>query len=160
MDKVYVVERRKYQGNTMITEDSDCFVSFSLERTEKWLKDNCDYDTRLFYWWWVILKCDIDDEFGGEMISAYDWDGNKLECQPSPKEYEHNDDEGYEYTLLRQFDSSNPDYVKFRQHYTIEIREEIERNGKFVMTDGLASTIILDVTEMIKNLGYKIVKEN
>ena len=39
MNKIYVVERRRYLGDKMITEDSDCFVSFSLERTEKWIKD-------------------------------------------------------------------------------------------------------------------------
>lgn len=72
MDKIYIVERRRYLGDKMITEDADCFVSFSLERTEKWMKDNCDFDDRLFQWWWVVIKCDVDDEFGGDMVDAYD----------------------------------------------------------------------------------------
>ena len=76
-------------------------------------------------------------------------------------EFEHNDDEGFEYELLRKFDSSNPDYVEFRKNYTKQIDESIELNdGSFYMSHDLASNIILDVTEMIKKLGYKIVKDD
>lgn len=62
--------------------------------------------------------------------------------------------------ILNKFDSSNKDYVSFRKNYTSEIKSIIDDNdGRFVMTHDLATNLILDVTEMIKKLGYKITKE-
>ena len=74
------------------------------------------------------------------------------------EKFEHNDDEGLEYTLLREIDKSD-EYVKFRQHYTEEIRNFLaENDNRFAMTHQLAGNIIMDVTEIIKSLGYKIIK--
>ena len=75
------------------------------------------------------------------------------------EEYEHNDDEGYEYTLLRDI-AKNDEYIKFRKHWTTEIRNFMQTNEKFTMTDQIASSIILDITEMIKSVGYEITKKN
>ena len=73
--------------------------------------------------------------------------------------FEHNDDEGLEYTLLREIDKSD-EYIKFRKHYTKEIKSFLTDNeGRFVMTHQLAGNIIMDVTELIKKLGYEIIKK-
>jgi uncharacterized protein YeaO (DUF488 family) len=75
-------------------------------------------------------------------------------------EYEHTNENGeFDYDLMRKFDSSNPDYTEFRKHYTKEIQEMIERNGRFVMTHDLTANIILDVSELIKKAGYDIIKK-
>ena len=37
---------------------------------------------RNFYWWWVVIKITLDDEWGGELFKIFDWDGNELEEQP------------------------------------------------------------------------------
>ena len=73
--------------------------------------------------------------------------------------FEHNDDEGYEYSLLREIDKSES-YIDFRKHYTEEIRNILSDNdGRFTMTNQLAGNIIMDITEMIKKLGYEIIKK-
>ena len=73
--------------------------------------------------------------------------------------FEHNDDEGLEYTLLREIDKSD-ECIKFRKHYTEEIKSFLTDNeGRFVMTHQLAGNIIMDVTELIKKLGYEIIKK-
>lgn len=60
------------------------------------------------------------------------------------EEYEHNDDEDYEYTLLRKIETLE-DYKTFRRVHSL--------------TNQVASTLLLDVTELIKKAGYKMVKE-
>lgn len=73
--------------------------------------------------------------------------------------FEHNDYEGLEYTLLREIDKSD-EYIKFRKHYTEEIKSFLTDNeGRFLMTHQLAGNIIMDVTELIKKLGYEIIKK-
>jgi len=73
--------------------------------------------------------------------------------------FEHNDGEGFEYTLLREIDKSD-EYIKFRKHYTKEIKSFlIDNDGRFTMTHQLAGNIIMDVTEIIKKLGYEIIKK-
>ena len=74
------------------------------------------------------------------------------------EKYEHNDDEGYEYTLLRKIGKSK-EYAEFRKQWTETIRDNIANNGNFAMTDSIASPLLLDVTELIKKMGYKIVKQ-
>lgn len=74
-------------------------------------------------------------------------------------ENKQNNDEGLEYALLREIDKSD-EYFKFRKHYTEEIKSFLEdNNGKFVMTHQLAGNIIIDAAELIKKLGYEIVKK-
>ena len=73
--------------------------------------------------------------------------------------FEHNDDEGLEYTLLREIEGSDG-YNKFRQHYTEEIRSFLaDNNGRFVMSHQLTQGVITDVVEMCKKLGYNITKK-
>jgi len=73
---------------------------------------------------------------------------------------EHNDNDGLEYTLLREIDGSD-EYNEFRKHYTEEIRSfSIENDGsKFIMTHQMTTNIITDMTEIIKKLGYDIIKK-
>jgi hypothetical protein len=75
----YIVERRKGDG---IVENSDCFLSNSIESVIAWINKNKDFDLRNYYWWWAVIKIKIDDEFGGEVYKYFDWDGNELEQQP------------------------------------------------------------------------------
>lgn len=75
------------------------------------------------------------------------------------KNFEYNDDDGLEYTLLREIDGSD-EYNTFRQHYTNEIRSFlIDNDGRFSMTHQITLNIITDVAEMIKQQGYNIVKK-
>jgi len=76
----YIIERRK--GDIEI-EDSNCFLSSSMDNVIDWINNNRDFDEREFHWWWVVTKITIDDEFGGELFKIFDWDGNELEEQPS-----------------------------------------------------------------------------
>jgi len=75
----YIIERRK--GN-FETEDSNCFLSSSMDKVIDWINDNSDFSNRDYLWWWVVIKIKLDDEFGGEIYKVFDWDGNELEEQP------------------------------------------------------------------------------
>ena len=75
----YIIERRK--GNIEI-EDANCFLSSSMEKIIEWINSNKDYDKREFYWWWVVIKIKVNDEYGGKLFKVFDWDGNELYEQP------------------------------------------------------------------------------
>jgi hypothetical protein len=75
----YIIERRK--GNIEI-EDANCFLSSSMENVIEWINSNKDYDKREFYWYWVVIKIKLNDEYGGELFKVFDWDGNELDGQP------------------------------------------------------------------------------
>ena len=75
----YMVERRR--DNTM-TEDANCFLGSSMDKVVEWINNNKDFDKRGYNWYWVVLKIEVDDEFGGELFKIFDWDGNELEEQP------------------------------------------------------------------------------
>jgi hypothetical protein len=73
--------------------------------------------------------------------------------------FEHDNDEDLDYTLLREIEGSD-EYNKFRQHYTAEIRSFLtDNNGRFTMTHQITQNIITDVVEMVKKLGYDIIKK-
>ena len=75
----YIVERRK--DNTM-TEDANCFLGSSMDKVVEWINSNKDFDKRDYNWYWVVIKIEVDNEFGGELFKIFDWDGNELEEQP------------------------------------------------------------------------------
>ena len=75
----YIVERRK--DNTM-TQDANCFLGSSMDKVVDWINNNKDFDRRDYNWYWVVIKIEVDDEFGGELFKIFDWDGNELEEQP------------------------------------------------------------------------------
>ena len=75
----YIVERRK--DNTM-TEDANCFLGSSMDKVVEWINNNKDFDKRDYNWYWVVIKIEVDNEFGGELFKIFDWDGTELEEQP------------------------------------------------------------------------------
>lgn len=77
--EIYIIERRSGNGKT---EDSDCFISSSMNNIVKWIKENKDFDSNDFNWWWVVLKNKIDVEYSTEIYKVFDWDGNELDKQP------------------------------------------------------------------------------
>ncbi len=78
-----IIERRKRDSNrNIITEDSTCYLTQSMENAVKWINENPDFDIKDELWWWVILKIVIDDEYGSELYKIYDWNGNELNEQP------------------------------------------------------------------------------
>ena len=61
--------------------------------------------------------------------------------------------------ILHEIEESD-EYINFRKHYTKEIKSFLtDHEGRFVMTHALAGPMIMDVTEMIKKLGYEIIKK-
>lgn len=111
----------------------------------------------------LLLECKLQLEYLNEKFGETGTTNallSKIENRLNdPKKFEHNDDEGFEYTLLREIDKSDY-YLKFKKHYTEEIRKYLDdQDGKFVMTHQIAGNIILDITEMIKKLGYIIIKK-
>ena len=75
----YIVERRK--DNTM-TEDANCFLGSSMDKVVEWINSNKDFDKRDYNWYWVVIKIEVDNEFGGELFKIFDWYSNELEEQP------------------------------------------------------------------------------
>lgn len=75
----YIVERRKENN---MTENANCFLSSSLDKVVDWINNNKDFDKRDPNWYWVVIKIEVDNEFGGELFKIFDWDGNELEEQP------------------------------------------------------------------------------
>lgn len=75
----YIVERRQ---NPFITEDTNCFLSSSIDKVTDWIKTNKDFDTREYNWYWAVIKIEVENEFGGELFKIFDWDGNELIEQP------------------------------------------------------------------------------
>ncbi len=78
-----IIERRKRDSNkNIITEDSTCYLTQSMENAVKWINNNQYFDFRDELWWWVILKIVIYDEYGSELYKIYDWNGKELNEQP------------------------------------------------------------------------------
>ena len=76
---LYIVERRNYNG---IVEDSDCFLSSSLENVKTWILNNQDFDTESSNWYWCVLKIIPDDEYGAELFKIFSREGIELENKP------------------------------------------------------------------------------
>lgn len=76
--EIYIVERRK---GISFTEDANCFISDSLEKCEKWIKENGDFENRETHWWWVVIKGELNSDVF-YLYKIYDWDANELEEQP------------------------------------------------------------------------------
>jgi hypothetical protein len=124
-------------------------IKFKKVRDMNWdPKDFTKFD-------WVLNCGEPNCRYVGDTFTAK----VKLDKVNESEEFEHTNEEGFEYDLLRKFDGSNPDFVNFRKHYTEVINEGLSENPKFWMSNDLAANIILDITEMIKNQGYKIVKD-
>lgn len=81
-DIIYIVEQRYIEQRKCKTGVSCCFVSFSIDKIINWINDNKDFDTNNSNWYWAVLKCVIDDEFGAEIYKYFDIDGNELKEQP------------------------------------------------------------------------------
>lgn len=78
----YLVEQRKLtKKGKIVTNIGSCFYTDSIEKVEKWLKENTDWGKRKKLWWWCIYSLTVDYEFGAEVYAFYDWDGNKLTDQ-------------------------------------------------------------------------------
>jgi hypothetical protein len=75
----YIVERRRGSGET---ENANCFLTGSLDKVREWINDNRDFDTREYFWWWAVLKIEIDDELGAEIFTYFDWNGNESSTIP------------------------------------------------------------------------------
>jgi hypothetical protein len=78
----YVIERRSGKGETDI---STCFLTDSMEKVREWIDKNKDFDYRNFFWWWAVLKVNMDDELGAEIYTYFDLDGNETETIPINK---------------------------------------------------------------------------
>jgi hypothetical protein len=70
-----------------------------------------------------------------------------------------NEDSEYVKDILKTLNSynTNPEFINFREKYTKDISSLI-KDGVFVMSDELASDVILYVSQMIKNCGYNITR--
>lgn len=75
----YIVERRKELGGT---ENANCYLSGSMDKVRNWINDNKDFDVRDYFWWWAVLKIDVDDENGAVLFAYFDWDGNETPSIP------------------------------------------------------------------------------
>jgi len=80
LNEIFIVEMRNKKGETVPC----CFVSDSMEKVKKWMKENTDFSYG--FWYWAILKGQVNG-LGFNLYKVYDKNGNLLDEEPIQKSF-------------------------------------------------------------------------
>lgn len=75
MNDFYIVEIR---GKNTVTIYPNLYLTNDIDNAKKFIVQNLDFLDKSIYWYFALIKIELDDAMGGELYKLYDYNGVEI----------------------------------------------------------------------------------